>query len=162
MRLYQQDVERWVSPTSFLTFDAELFGDAYDVTKEADHIGGLVFDFSLRLGRGDLARHILYGEGKYRELEPTGNVNADFKDFLKRVYKALSAGEVDEVDSAIFVFFSNLPPDDWRKFLKNKQRYCKTDLDSWEPNESPDEELLTKLTGGPVHVLVLSAQVVSR
>src|SRR5215207_3050778 len=32
---YQQDVKHWLSRTSFLTFDAELFGDTYDVTKKA-------------------------------------------------------------------------------------------------------------------------------
>ena len=156
---YQQDVKHWLSRTGFLAFDAELFGDAYDVTKKACTIGGLVFDFSLRLGRGDVARYILYGECKYRD-ERTGNVNTDFKEFLKRVYKALSAAEADEADSALFVFLSNLPPDDWRKYLKNRLRYCKDDLD-WGPNESTDEELLTKLTK-VVHVLVLNAQIVAR
>jgi hypothetical protein len=156
---YQKDVKHWLSRTSFLTFDAELFGDAYDVTKKACSIGGLVFDFSLRLGRGDLARHILYGESKYRN-ERTGNVNIDFKEFLKRVYQALSAAETDEADSAVFVFLSNIPPDDWRKYLKNRQRYCKDDL-HWEPNEPPDEELLTKLAT-VVHIVVLSAPIVER
>jgi hypothetical protein len=156
---YQQDVKHWLSRTSFLTFDAELFGDAYDVTKKACTLGGLVFDFSLRLGRGDLARHILYGDCKYRD-ERTGNVNADFKAFLKRVYQALSAAEADEADSAVFAFLSNLPPDDWRKYLKNRLKYCREDL-TWEPNEPPDEALLAKLAG-VVHVLALSASIVAR
>ena len=55
---------------------------------------------------------------------------------------------------------SNVPPDDWRKYLKNRLRYCKEDLD-WEPNEPPDEELLTKLAR-VVHVLVLSAPMIAR
>ncbi len=156
---YQQDVKHWLGRASFLTFDAELFGDAYDVTKKACTIGGLVFDFSLRLGRGAVARHILYGECKYRD-EQTGNVNADFKQFLKRVYQALAAAEADEADSALFAFLSNLPPDDWRKYLKNRQKYCREDLD-WEPAVLLDEELLAKLAR-VVHVLVLSASIVAR
>jgi hypothetical protein len=156
---YQQDIKHWLSRTGFLSFDAELFGDAYDVTKKACTIGGLVFDFSLRLGRGEVARHILYGECKYRD-ERTGNVNADFKEFLKRGYRALSAAETDEADSALFVFLSNLPPDDWRKYLKNREKYCKEELD-WEPGDPPNEELLTKLAK-VVYILVLSASIVAR
>src|SRR5260370_33215292 len=115
--MYQQDVKHWLSRTGFLTFDAKLFGDAYDVTTKACTIGDVVFDFSLSLGRGDLARYILYGESKYRN-ERTGNVNADFKEFLKRVYKALSDAEAEEADSAIFVFLSNLPAYDCRQYLR--------------------------------------------
>src|SRR5580698_3576752 len=100
--VYQKDVKQWLYLAGFLSLEAEFFGDAYDVTKKACTIGGLVFDFSLRLGRGDLARHILYGECKYRD-ERTGNVNTDFKEFLKRVYRALSAAEADEADCALFV-----------------------------------------------------------
>ena len=156
---YQQDVKRWLSRTTFLTFDAELFGDAYDVTKKACTLGGIVFDFSLKLGRRNLNRHILYGECKYRN-ERTGNVNADFKEFLKRVYQAFSAAESDEAESAFFVFLSNLPPDDWRMYLRNKRKYCKDHLD-WEPDAPPNEELLTQLAG-VVHLLVLSAPIIGR
>lgn len=95
---YQQDVKHWLSRTGFLAFDAELFGDAYDVTKKACTIGEVVFDFSLRLGRGEVARHILYGECKYRN-ERTGNVNDNFKEFLKRAYRGLSGAETDEADT---------------------------------------------------------------
>ena len=156
---YQQDVKHWLSRTGFLSFDAELFGDAYDVTKKACTIGGIVFDFSLKLGRGNLTRHILYGECKYRN-ERTGNVNADFKEFLKRVYKMPSAAEADDGDSAIFVFLSNLPPDDWRRYLRNRQKYGEEELD-WECTNLPDEELLMKLAK-VVHILVLSASIVAR
>ncbi len=156
---YQKDVKHWLSRTSFLGFEAELFGDAYDVTKKACTIGGVVFDFSLKLGRTNLARHILYGECKYRN-ERRGNVNADFKEFLMRVYNALSAAESDDADSAVFVFLSTIPPDDWRKYLKNKQRYCKDDL-SWNPNRVPDDIVLASLVN-VVHVLVLNAAIVAK
>ncbi len=118
-----------------------------------------MFDFSLRLGSGSLARHILYGECKYRD-ERRGNVNTDFKEFLNRVYEALVAAEADEADSALFVFLSTLPPDDWRKYLKNKQKYCQEDL-VWDVNQVVDEEVLTTLTR-VVHLLVLNATIVAR
>jgi hypothetical protein len=60
--VYQQEVKDWLIRIRFLGFDVELFGDAYDVTKKACTIGGIVFDFSLKLGRGNLIRHILYSE----------------------------------------------------------------------------------------------------
>lgn len=157
--VYQQDVKHWLIQTRFLGFDLELFGDAYDVTKKACTIGGIVFDFSLKLYRGNLTRYILYGECKYRD-EKRGNVNTDFKEFLIRVYRAMSAAEPDEVESAHFVFLSTSPPDDWRKFLKNKRKYCRDDLD-WKANESPTEEVLERLIQ-VVHLLVLSARIVAR
>ncbi len=156
--VYQQDVKRWLSQTCFLGFDLELFGDAYDVTKKACTIGGIVFDFSLKLYRGNLTRYILYGECKYRD-EKRGNVNTDFKEFLTRVYRAMSAAEPDEVESAHFVFLSTIPPDDWRKYLRSKQQYCRDDL-TWETNESIKEEVLERLVQ-VVHLLVLSARIVA-
>jgi hypothetical protein len=157
--VYQQDVKHWLSQCRFLGFDLELFGDAYDVTKKACTIGGIVFDFSLKLSRGNLTRHILYGECKYRD-ELRGSVNTDFKEFLKRVYRALSAAEPDESDSALFVFLSTIPPDDWRKYLKGKQKYCKDDL-AWGAEEAPTAELLEKVAQ-VVHLLVLGARIVAR
>ncbi len=157
--VYQQDVKHWLSQTRFLGFTLELFGDAYDVTKKACTIGGIVFDFSLKLCRGNLTRYILYGECKYRD-ERRGNVNADFKEFLTRVYRAISAAETDEVESAHFVFLSTTPPDDWRKYMKNKQKYCR-DLLAWKGNESPAQETLERLVQ-VVHLLILSARIVAR
>jgi hypothetical protein len=157
--LYQQDVKHWLTQSRFLGFDLELFGDAYDVTKKACTIGGVVFDFSLKLSRGNLTRYILYGECKYRD-EQRGNVDPDFKEYLKRVYRALSGAEPDEADGTLFVFLSTIPPDDWRTYLKNKQKYCRDHL-TWEANEVPAEDLLGRLVQ-VVHVVVLSARIVAR
>jgi hypothetical protein len=157
--LYQQDVKHWLSQTRFLGFNLELFGDAYDVTKKACTIGEIVFDFSLKLSRGNVTRHILYAECKYRD-EKKGSVNEDFKEFLKRVYRALSAAEDDDRESALFVFLSTLPPDDWRQFLRNKSKYCRESL-IWEANEVPAAEMLEKLVQ-VVHLLVLNARIVAR
>jgi hypothetical protein len=156
--LYQRDVKHWLVQGRFLGFDLELFGDAYDITKKACTIGGIVFDFSLKLHRGGVTRRILYGECKYRN-ERRGNVNSDFKEFLKRVHRAMSAAETDEAEDACFVFISTLPPDDWRKYLKNKHKYYKEDL-VWQESEAASEGVLEKLAPA-VHLLILSAPIVA-
>lgn len=40
----QQEVKGWLIREGLLGLEAELFGDAYDVTKSACTIGGVVFD----------------------------------------------------------------------------------------------------------------------
>ena len=157
--VYQHDVKHWLIQTRFLGFELELFGDAYDVTKKACTIGKVVFDFSLKLYRGNLTRHILYAECKYRD-EKRGNVSTNFKEFLVRIYRALAVAEPDEVESAQFVFLSTTPPDDWRKYLQNKQKYFRDDL-TWGKNEIPSEQILG-IMGQIVHLLVLSARIVAR
>jgi hypothetical protein len=156
--LYQQDVKKWLAQGRFLGFDVELFGDAYDVTKKACTLGEVVFDFSLKLSRGKVTRRVLYCECKYRD-ERKGNVNTDFREFLKRACRALSAAEADDAENAVFAFVSTLPPDDWRKYLKNKRKYCKDDL-GWEENEAPSEGVLDQVAS-VVHLLVLSARIVA-
>jgi hypothetical protein len=157
--VYLRDVKHWLTRGHFRGFEVELFGDAYDVTKKACTIGDVVFDFSLKLYRGDVTRHILYGECKYRN-ERQGNVNQDFHDFLKRVYNALKSAEADDFDSALFVFISTIPSDGWRTYLGNKHRYCSDNI-AWGPNVKRVDEVLQKLIQ-VVHVLVLSADIVAR
>jgi hypothetical protein len=156
---YQKDAKHWLSQFTFLGLEAEMFGDAYDVTKKACTIGNVVFDFSLRLGRGDLARHILYAECKYRD-EKKGNVNTDFDKFLRRVYDALLAAEADEAESAVFIFLSTVPPDNWRRYLNNKLRYCSERLFE-KMDELRDQQILERIVQ-VVHVLVLSAPIIAR
>jgi hypothetical protein len=106
---YKQAVKCWLADTTFLGFSARPFGDTYDVTKRACTIGGVVFDFSMTLRRGKTVRRILYAECKYRD-EHKGNVDTEFMDFFKDVHEALSAAEKDDVNAAVFVFISNIPP----------------------------------------------------
>jgi hypothetical protein len=87
-------------------------------------------------------------------------VNTEFKEFLKRVHSALSAAEPDDAENALFLFLSTLPPDDWRKYLTNKRKYCKEELD-WTPGQPPDERILELLVR-TVHILVLGAAIVTR
>jgi hypothetical protein len=152
-------VKEWLIRAGFLGLEAELFGDAYDVTKRACTIGGIVFDLSLKLGRRSLTRSILYVECKYRD-ERRGNVDTQFRAFLKRVYSALLTAESDEFDSAVFLFVSSVPPDGWRDYLRNRPRFCKEDP-VWEPDQTPDDRVLEKLVQ-VVHVLALSAAIVAR
>jgi hypothetical protein len=156
---YQQDVKAWLIRAGFLGLDAELFGDAYDVTKRACTIGGVVYDFSLKLGRPSLTRNILSVECKYRD-ERRGNVTTEFRTFLKRVYSGLRAAEPDEFDSAVFLFVSTIPPDGWRDYLRNRSRFCKGDP-VWEPGQPVDERVLGKLVHS-VHVLVLGVPIIER
>jgi hypothetical protein len=157
--IYQQDVKDWLIRAGFLGLEAELFGDAYDVTKKACTIGGIVFDFSLKLAQHSLIRKILYVECKYRD-ERKGIVNTEFRAFLKHAYSGLRDAEADEFDGAVFLFVSTIPPDDWREYLRNRPRFCKEDP-VWEPGRSPDERVLQKLIQ-VVHVLVLGAPIVAR
>jgi hypothetical protein len=152
-------VKDWLVRAGLLGLDAELFGDAYDVTKRACAIGGIVFDFSLKLGQHSLTRNILYVECTYRD-ERTGNVDAEFRSFLRRVYSGLRAAEPDEFDSAVFLFVSTVPPDRWRDYLRNRPRFCREDP-VWKPEPAPDERVLAKLTQ-VVHVVVLGAPIVAK
>lgn len=156
---YQQDVREWLARAGFLGLEADFFGDAYDVTKRACTIGGVAFDFSLKLGRGSVTRNILYVECKYRD-ERTGRVNAEFRGFLGRAYSGLLAAEPDEFDSAELLFVSTIPPDDWRDFLRNRRRYFEAHQ-VWGPGQSPDDRVLEKLSRA-VHVLTLGAALVAR
>jgi hypothetical protein len=141
-----------------MAFDAKLFGNAYDVTKKACSIGKLVFDFSLTLGRLELIQRILYAECKYRS-EKTGQINADFKEFLTRVYQALSEAEEDDASSAIFLFLTNIPPDEWRAYLRDKRAFCSKQL-KWEPGH-PEPQILDRLVD-TTHVLVVNANIVEQ
>ena len=157
--VYQQDVKEWLIRAGFLGLEAKLFGDAYDVTKKACTIGGIAFDFSLKLVRNGVTRNILYVECKYRD-ERSGNVNKEFRAFLKRAYSGLHTAELDEFDSAVFLLVSTIPPDEWRDYLRNRPRFYKKDP-IWEPGQPPDERVLGKPVQ-VVHVLVLSAPIVTR
>jgi hypothetical protein len=154
--IYQQDVKHWLSNRTFCGLDATVFGDAYDVTKKACTIGGIAFDFSLRLGRGDVGRHVLYGECKYRN-EVKGAINAEFREFLRRVFEALKSAESDEMESAWFVFVSNLPPEDWRAFLSDRVKYCSKTL-----NLKPVDQQIIQRMARVVSVLILAADIVAR
>ena len=92
---YQRNVRHLLTKTRLLGLESELFGDAYDVTRKACTVGGVAFDFSLRLGQGEVARHVVYVECKFRQ-EKTANLNGEFRNFLKRSYDALLAAEEDE------------------------------------------------------------------
>jgi hypothetical protein len=155
---YQQDVKNWLIRSGFLGFEAESFGDAYDLTCKACKTGGLVFDFSLKLRRGEVTRRILYGECKYRN-ERRGNVDREFEEFLCRVYRALVGAEPDEADNAVFVFLSSIPANGWRDYLRDRQRFCEARV-IWG-TESRSGPVLARVVQS-VHLLTLSSDIVSR
>lgn len=156
--VYQQDVKHWLLRSGFLGLEAEAFGDAYDVTKKACLIGGVAFDFSLKLRRGGMVRRILYGECKFRH-ERRGKVDTEFLEFLKRVGQALGRADADDAETAVFVFLSSVPPRAWGDFLRNRARFLH-ELFAAEA-EPPPAEVVAGLAGC-VHILVLSPAIVER
>ena len=150
---YQRAVKHWLAQTTFLGFETELFGDAYDVTKDACTIGGVVFDFSLTLRRRGVAKFILYGECKYRD-ERRGNVDGEFGLFLDHVRTAVAQAERDSSDHAVFLFVSNIPPSQWRDFLRNRRKFCRQ---FWKAAPPPD--LVLDQVVKSVHVIVLSEEI---
>jgi hypothetical protein len=156
---YQQDVKHWLIRGSFLGFEVESFGDAYDLTKKACTIGDQVFDFSLKLRRGGVTRSILYGECKYRNERRGKSVDPEFKEFLCKVYKTVAGAEDDDADNAVFVFLSNIPVDGWREYLRDRQRFCGTAV-IWGTGQVSGP-VLTRVVQN-VHLLTLSSDIVSR
>ena len=123
---YQTRVRRLLAGNTLLGFRADLFGNAYDVTEEACAIGGVPFDFSLRLSDLDVARHVVYVECKYqREEDRKARVNGPFHTFLRRCGAALDGGRPDEAAAAVFLFACNVPPDGWRVYVKDRIGYLK-------------------------------------
>lgn len=153
---YQHAVKHWLVQTTLFGFRAELFGDAYDVTKNACTHGGIVFDFSLTLRRGDVAHRILYAECKYRD-ERRGNVDSDFTSFLDHVRLALTSAENDSANNAVFLFVSNIPPKAWREFIKARRKFCSG---LWKPDSPPDAVLDRMATN--LHLLILSEPMIER
>jgi hypothetical protein len=71
----------------------------------------------------------------------------------------VKAAEADDADHAVFAFLSNVPPESWREYLRDKFRYLKQ-LFTVEA-DPPPEALLADIAER-IHVLVLSAAVVER
>jgi hypothetical protein len=155
---YQQDVKQWLLRSGFLRLEAAPFGDAYDVTKRACSLGGIAYDFSLKLHRGNVARRILYGECKYRD-ERRGAGDREFREFLKRVCRSVKTAEADDADNAVFVFLTNVPPESWREYLRDKPRFLKKRFEG--ETDLPPNALLAALAER-IHILVLSGSVIER
>ena len=99
------------------------YGDAYQITSEAARVGDSFFDFSLTLNEGETIRKIFYAECKYRD-EKSGNLNREFKEYIRKIASTIPVLSNDEKNEKIFAFISNIPPDDWRKFLRDKMTYA--------------------------------------
>ena len=149
---YQRKVKDWLQRTTFLGFAIGLFGDAYDATSRATTIGGSPFDVSLRLLRGEEAHRILYVECKYRGSGyPT--MKTEFTRFLEKVHEALANAPRQEVNEAEFCFITNVPPADWREFLRDGRQYCASLLADHATRDSV--QMLCDRT----HVLVVSSRI---
>lgn len=151
---YLKSVKKWVLNRPLLGFAVKSFGDAYDISYVATKIGGQQFDLSFKLMEGDSAKKIIYLECKFRN-EETGNINSEFKKFIKTVYDAiLGCDDKEQLANAEFLFVSNIPPDEWRKYLNNKTGFLR-EIISNEHKKEITEAAIQKLVTS-FHILVLS------
>ena len=155
---YQRATKKWLLERPFLGLDTAGFGDAYDASSKATQLGTISFDFSLQLRQENEVKRILYAECKYRT-EKGGNVNDEFHEFLKRVHAAYLNCSADEIDAAELCFISNVPPDDWRAFLRNKQQYCVKHLGGLSAKSL--NRIIEEMVHH-IHILVLSRQIIGR
>ncbi len=121
-RDYQRATKKWLSRTRLLGYEIQEYGDAYDLTSQAAKIGNEYFDFSLKLVHADRVERILYAECKYRD-ENAGSIKKEFNNFLVSVYRALTSATSDEGSGAEFCFLSNVPPETWRNFIRNRPKF---------------------------------------
>lgn len=150
---YQQDTKAWLVGRHIFGYRAEEYGDAYDPTRKATEMGGKGFDFSLKLISGREVVKILYAECKYRN-EKSGSAARPFIDFLSAVCHAVKNASDDEVERAIFIFLSNVPPDNWRAYLRQKESFMTASL----PHKL-DLGTLATMTAN-THILVLSPAII--
>ena len=115
---YQGAVKRWLTDRPFLGLTTGSFGDAYDASKAATRVGQKYFDLSLKLMDAAHTRRILYVECKYRR-ETYGTADREFDKFIDTVYSAINTEpDSDTTEAAEFCFVSNIPPRNWRSFLR--------------------------------------------
>lgn len=156
--VYQKSVKHWLSQTTFLKFSTEQFGDTYDASKTACTVGEIVFDFSLKLNKDKETEQILHAECKYRD-ERKNRSDPGFNDFVKNVCQALTKADNDQHKTCHFLFVSNVPPNDWRNFLRNKLAYIKQILKTTKPTIK--DEIL-ECAAQRVHILALSKEIIDR
>lgn len=155
-RKYQRSIKSWLCGNSLFGYNISEFGDAYDLSKKSTSIGGVYFDFSLKLCDNKDLRKIAYAECKFRN-ELSGNINSQFKEFISNVYKGLLHSEIDEISNSEFIFISNIPPDEWRTMINKKTSYIKEIINT--SHSDCDEEIINVMNGC-LHVFILSEKMV--
>ena len=156
---YLKSVKAWLLKRPLLGYAVEPFGEAYDLSSVATEIGGQQFDLSFKLQKGESTKKIAYFECKYRN-EDTGNINTEFKKFIKSVYAAvIGCSKADQLNNAEFLFISSIPPDQWRKFMNNKADFLRKTLCD-ENGKTVDEAAVQKMVNS-FHILVLSEIIIT-
>ncbi|MCP4107980.1 MAG: hypothetical protein GY749_20955 [Desulfobacteraceae bacterium] len=156
-KLYQRNVKKWLTHSLLFGLNAESWGDAYDITKKATEIGGVFFDFSLKLikqGNTEPVR-IMYAECKYRQ-ESGGNINSELNRFVENVFKAISNATDEEKKHSEFLFVSNIPPDQWRNYVNNKVKYLSNCLGG---NQTADQNIINCMINS-FNILILSEKII--
>ena len=156
-REFQKAVLRWLGEVPLWSLRPSDYGDAYEISDGAAEICGEYFDFSLKLNDKEKPKNILYVECKYRN-EATGNVNKEFTEFVATICLLSSRMKDDQIGYARFCFISNIPPDKWRIFLKDKiqfaQKECNVDIKGMSGRS-------VSFIQDSVHVLVLNLGMVA-
>lgn len=153
---FQKNTRTWLMKSSLFGYKLEGYGDAYDLSRKAASIGGKYFDFSLKLILNDEVQAITFAECKFRT-ESLGNVNSEFAKFLDNVYCALKNADTDEFNSSEFLFISNIPPDKWRLFINNRNRFLINSLK--ERGVNPNIDITTRMKDC-INILILSEKIV--
>ncbi len=155
---YLKSVKAWLLRRPLLGYAVEPFGEAYDISSVATEIGGQQFDLSFKLQERDSTKKIAYVECKFRN-EDSGNINAEFKKFAKSVYAAvLGCSNTDQLKNAEFLFISNIPPDEWRKFINNRVDFLRKSI--CDENEAAVQGTAIQKMVTSFHILVLSEIIV--
>lgn len=155
---YQSATKQWLCKSSFLGYKPQPFGDAYDLTSEAAQIGGQTFDFSLKLVSQGAVRKLLYTECKYRSDLGT-SINREFKEFIKKVCRALSRCNPDQRLNTHFLFLSNVPPDDWRRFTCAPVHYYDSEIGRIDQSE---RDKVFPILSSSLHIMVVSFSILGR
>lgn len=131
---FQRGVKLWLRDRPLLGYGARELGDAYDITRTSAELGGESFDFSLALVKNGDAELVLYAECKYRH-PAADDTSPLLREFVVRVCGALEGCTKDERDAARFLFITNVPPDELRRFVGKRVEYCRDILEIDDCNQ---------------------------
>jgi len=149
-RDYQRAVKDWLAGRPLFGLETRMLGDVYDATRTASDFCGESFDFSLALESDRSAHLVLYSELKYRN-PSTSDTSKLLREFLSRVCTALSKANSDERDEAVFMLITNVPPDDYRPFIRDRDGYCREHLQA----DDDCEDDVVAIVARSAHALVI-------
>lgn len=152
---FQKSAKSWLINSRLFGYEIADYGDAYDLSRQATCIGGIYFDFSLKLLENSEVRKLAFVECKYRN-EFRGNINSEFTRFFKNVFSSLENCNSDEFGNSEFLFISNIPPDTWRTFLNDRISFVTNIIKVQETQKS---KVLNRMVEC-INILILSNKII--